>query len=171
VQQAARDSGCESPDEERKDNRHRDTGKSGKEHRGKRLSFYKSKLIVEQIGKSELYGVIQKVICVCISNYELFSGVKEYLNCFRFYNRENGLCFEEIPEEVYTVELAKVPEKDDGTAWRDRMSQNEGYYLDGLEKGKRESMLEIARNLKSLKVSVDKIVRATGLTPDEVAKL
>jgi predicted transposase/invertase (TIGR01784 family) len=61
-------------------------------HIGKRLSFYKSKLIVEQIGKSELYSVIQRVICICITKYELFTGVEDYLNSFRFYNPKNGLC-------------------------------------------------------------------------------
>jgi predicted transposase/invertase (TIGR01784 family) len=152
-------------------------------HIGKRLSFYKSKLIVEQIGKSELYSVIQKVICICITNYELFPMVMDYLNNFRFYNKKNELCFEDIPEEVYTLELSKVPSRSDGTtgwewmqflrakrkedfemiaaknpeirkavntlyelsadekvraeyetrqkAWRDRMSQNEGYYREG----------------------------------------
>jgi predicted transposase/invertase (TIGR01784 family) len=186
---------------------------------GKRLSFYKSKLIVEQIGKSELYSVIQRVICICICNYELFPGVEEYVNHFRFYNPGNGLYFEEIPEEVYTLELGKVPEKDDGTgswewtqffrsrrreefemvagknpeirkavdslyelsgdervraeyemrqkAWRDRLSQNEGYYLEGRQEG----ILEIARNLKALEISADKIARATGLSLDDVAKL
>jgi predicted transposase/invertase (TIGR01784 family) len=82
---------------------------------GKRLSFYKSKLIVEQIGKRELYSVIQKVICICITNYELFAGVHDYLNNFKFYNPKNGLCFEDIPEEVYTLELPKVPIMNDGT--------------------------------------------------------
>ena len=83
---------------------------------GKRLSFYKSKLIVEQIGKSENFTVIQKVICICITSNELFSGVKEYINSFCFYNPENGLYFEDIPEEVYTLELSKVPSVNDGTA-------------------------------------------------------
>jgi predicted transposase/invertase (TIGR01784 family) len=70
---------------------------------------------VEQIGKGERYNVIQKVICICISNYELFAGVDGYLNSFKFYNPKNGLCFEVIPEEVYTLELPKVPVKSDGT--------------------------------------------------------
>jgi predicted transposase/invertase (TIGR01784 family) len=82
---------------------------------GKRLSFYKSKLIVEQIGKGDRYNVIQKVICICISNYELFPGAAGYLNNFKFYNPKNGLCFEDIPEEVYTLELPKAPVKSDGT--------------------------------------------------------
>ena len=83
---------------------------------GKRLSFYKSKLIVEQISKNEYYNTIQKVICICITSYKLFAGVKDYLNRFRFFNQKNGLCFEDIPEEILTLELPKVPVKNDGTA-------------------------------------------------------
>jgi predicted transposase/invertase (TIGR01784 family) len=81
---------------------------------GKRISFYKSKLVAGQIGEGERYEVIQRVICVCILDYPLFSGTEEYLNRFRFYNPENGLCFEEIPEEIYTMELPKVPGESDG---------------------------------------------------------
>jgi predicted transposase/invertase (TIGR01784 family) len=98
---------------------------------GQRLSFYKSKLIVEQIGKGERYNVIQKVIC--ISNYELFPGTADYLNNFKFYNPKNGLCFEDIPEEVYTLELPKAPVKSDGTTgweWMQflRGKQKEDWY-------------------------------------------
>jgi hypothetical protein len=73
---------------------------------------------VEQIGKGERYNVIQRVICICISDYELFPGVSGYLNNFRFYNPKNGLCFEDIPEEVYTLELPKAPVKSDGSTGR-----------------------------------------------------
>jgi predicted transposase/invertase (TIGR01784 family) len=83
---------------------------------GNRLSFYKSKLIVEQVAKGEDYNVIQKVICICITNHELFAGEKDYQNNFRFIDEKNGLCFEDIPEEIYTLELPKVPETNDGTA-------------------------------------------------------
>jgi predicted transposase/invertase (TIGR01784 family) len=186
---------------------------------GKRLSFYKSKLIVEQIGKSELYNVIQKVICICITDYELFPGINGYLNRFQFYNPKNGLCFEDIPEEVYTLELPKVPALTDGTkgwewmkflkakgkeefemaavqnpeirkavdtlyeisadekvraeyemrqkAWRDRISQFDGYYQDGLQKGRLEGLQETARNLKAMGFSDDQIRKATGLAEDE----
>jgi predicted transposase/invertase (TIGR01784 family) len=64
---------------------------------GKRLSFYKSKLITEQIAKSEHYNVIQRVICICITGQELFARVKNYLNSFRFFIPVNGLCFLGIP--------------------------------------------------------------------------
>jgi predicted transposase/invertase (TIGR01784 family) len=142
------------------------------------------------------------------------------LNSFRFYNRKNGLCFEDIPEEVYTLELPKVPALPDGTsgwewmqflrakrkeefemaamqnpeirkavdtlyeisadekvrseyemrqkAWRDRMSQNEGYYQEGLQKGRQEGLQEIAQNLKAMGFSADQIRKATGLTEEQL---
>jgi len=83
-------------------------------HIGKRLSFYKSKMIVEQMGKHDPYEKIQRVICVCILSRALFPEAKEYLNRFRFHNRENDLCFDDIPEEIYTLELSKVPDTHDG---------------------------------------------------------
>ena len=82
---------------------------------GRRLSFYKSKLIVEQIGQSEMYSAIQKVICICITSYELFPKEKDYINNFMFYNPKNGLLFADIPEEIYTLELPKVPASNDGS--------------------------------------------------------
>ncbi|GHV48340.1 hypothetical protein AGMMS49546_38820 [Spirochaetia bacterium] len=114
---------------------------------GKRLSFYKSKLIVEQIGKSELYSVIQKVICICITNYELFTGVDDYLNNFRFYNPKNGLCFEAIPEEVYILELPKVPVKNDGT--------NGWQWLQFLRAKRKEDFEMVAEKKPEIRKAVD----------------
>ncbi|MDR1257420.1 MAG: Rpn family recombination-promoting nuclease/putative transposase [Spirochaetaceae bacterium] len=88
---------------------------------GKRISFYKSKLITGQIGEGERYDVIRRVICVCILDYPLFRETKEYLNRFKFYNPDNGLCFEGMPEEIYTMELPKVPAESDGRAVWDWM--------------------------------------------------
>jgi predicted transposase/invertase (TIGR01784 family) len=83
---------------------------------GKRLSFYKSKLIVEQIGEGDPYTLIQQVICICITDYELFPGIAEHWNKFSFYNPKNGLYFKEVPEEIHTIELPKVPVESDGSA-------------------------------------------------------
>ena len=83
---------------------------------GRRLSYYKSKMVVEQISKGEKYHVIQRVICICITDYTLFPETLDYLNDFIFYNPKNGLRFKDIPEEIYTLELTKVPEQNDGSA-------------------------------------------------------
>jgi predicted transposase/invertase (TIGR01784 family) len=199
---------------------------------GQRLSFYKSKLIVEQIGKGDYYSVIQKVICICITNYKLFPDEIAYLNIFKFCNTKNGLCFEDIPEEIYTLELPKVPALSDGSigwewlqflrarrkeefemaaiknpeirkavdtlyrlssdeevqaeyerrlkAWRDRVSQNEGFFLDGIQQGmqqgrqqgvqqgRQESLFETARKMKADSLSTDQIVKYTGLTEQQI---
>ena len=58
---------------------------------GNRISFYKSKLIAEQMGEGNKYDVIQKVICICILSYVLFPQKQEYINYFRYYNSKNDL--------------------------------------------------------------------------------
>ncbi|MDR0377278.1 MAG: Rpn family recombination-promoting nuclease/putative transposase [Spirochaetaceae bacterium] len=105
----------------------------------KRISFYKSKLIVEQIGEGERYDVIRRVICVCILDHPFFRKETEYLNRFRYYNPETGLCFEGMPEEIYMIELTKVPEESDGRAAWDWMR-----FLRG--KGKEEFEMIAERN-------------------------
>ena len=87
---------------------------------GERISFYKSRLIVDQIGKGEHYDKIQRVICVCITDHAIHKEDRRYLNYFCFSNPETGLRFKEIPEEIFTLELPKVPAESDGSkiwAW------------------------------------------------------
>jgi len=82
---------------------------------GERISFYKSRLIVDQIGKGEHYDKIQRVICVCITDHVLHKEDSRYLNYFCFCNPETGLRFEGIPEEIFTLELPKLPADTDGS--------------------------------------------------------
>jgi predicted transposase/invertase (TIGR01784 family) len=198
---------------------------------GKRLSFYKSKLIVEQISKSEMYSVIQRVICICITDYKLFPDTNEYMNRFVYMNPVNGLVFEDIPEEIYTLELPKLPVEYDGSslwdwlqffksrekeefemvanknpeirkavntlyelssdekvraeyemrlkAWRDRLSQNDGYFQDGILKGRVEGRVEgeeskalsIAQELIHMGLPFDAIVSSTKLDPEKIKAL
>ena len=84
------------------------------DERNKSMLIDLLKSFVEQMGKHDPYEKIQRVICVCILSRALFPEAKEYLNRFRFHNRENDLCFDDIPEEIYTLELSKVPDTHDG---------------------------------------------------------
>ena len=52
-------------------------------------------------------------------------------------------------------------------AWMDRQSQFDGYF----KKGKAEGKAETARNLKLLGVSMDLIIKSTGLSQEEIAQL
>jgi len=57
-------------------------------------------------------------------------------------------------------------------AWRDRVSQNKGYYMDGIQKGREEgreeNRRETARKMKNLGRPVEEIVAVTGLLLEDV---
>ena len=59
--------------------------------------------------------------------------------------------------------------------YRDTLVVMEGQYMEGERKGRAEGELkgrmDIARNLKAMGLSIDDIVKASGLTADEVAAL
>jgi predicted transposase/invertase (TIGR01784 family) len=116
---------------------------------GKRLSFYKSKLITGQVGEGNDYCVIHRVICVCITNYTVFPWRWEYLNKFVFCNPETGLVFDEMPEEVYTLELPKVPRQNDGKrVWG---------WLQFLRSRKKEEFDMVAEMNPEIKKAVEKL--------------
>ena len=60
-------------------------------------------------------------------------------------------------------------------AWMDRQSQFDGYFKKGIAEGEAKGIekgkVETARNLKSLGVSIDIIIKSTGLSSEERAKL
>ena len=86
-------------------------------HMGKRISYYKSSLIAEQICSGDDYNKIQTVICVVITKHIMHKHIKGYINRFRFQTDEGEL-FEDMPEEIYTIELPKIPAEDDGSKSR-----------------------------------------------------
>ena len=114
---------------------------------GKRISYYKSMLIVEQLGKGGQYENIQQVICIVITDYVLFETVKEYVNHFRFYNKANDLYFDEIPEEIYTIEIPKLPKESDGS-----MGWN---WIQFLGSQSREEFEMIAEKHRDIRQAVD----------------
>lgn len=42
---------------------------------------------------------------------------------------------------------------------------------EGLAKGKVEGIVTVARNLKAMNLPVEEIIKATGLSPEEIAEL
>jgi len=53
----------------------------------------------------------------------------------------------------------------------DRLSQLEGAFLDGKQEGKRDTIIETARKMKAINLSVDQIVECTGLTEEQIKSL
>ena len=183
-----------------------------------RIVFYESKLITEQIGSSERYDKIQKVISIIITDENLISTSPRYHHRFVFYDVEAGVEFTDLIE-LHTLELRKLPKNTDGTElydWarfiaaeteeelkmiaernpqigravvrlralsadeqaRDMLERREKaqrdfemFMNDAEKKGRAEERIEVARNLLAMGLSVEQIVKATGLTLGEIESL
>ena len=77
----------------------------------KRIAFYLSRLIVDQIGDSDPYTKIKRSIVIFIADYELIKNSHEYHKVWRLRD-ENGRDFSNVME-LNTIELPKLPEKND----------------------------------------------------------
>ncbi|MDR2900385.1 MAG: Rpn family recombination-promoting nuclease/putative transposase [Treponema sp.] len=80
----------------------------------KRILFYASKLITEQIGSREKYNEIQNVISIIITDKTLISDSKKYFHHFTFYDHEANIEFSDLVE-INTIELDKLPKNVDGS--------------------------------------------------------
>ncbi len=80
----------------------------------KRIIFYSSKLITEQIGSGGNYNEIQNVISIIITDKTLVQDSAKYHHRFTLYDNEAGVEFSDIVE-INTLELNKLPENTDGT--------------------------------------------------------
>ncbi len=80
----------------------------------RRIIFYSSKLITEQIGSGGNYNEIENVISIIITDKTLVQDSAEYHHRFTFYDNKAGTEFTDLVE-INTLELNKLPENDDGT--------------------------------------------------------
>jgi predicted transposase/invertase (TIGR01784 family) len=79
-----------------------------------RIIFYDAKLITEQLGNSDKYKEIQKVISIIITEENLIPVSPRYHHRFTFYDQEAQVEFTDIIE-IHTLELGKLPDGTDGT--------------------------------------------------------
>jgi len=79
-----------------------------------RIIYYDAKLITEQLSSGGKYDAIQKVISIVITEEKIVKNSPNYHHRFVFYDSEAGVQFSDIIE-IHTLELKKLPEKDDGT--------------------------------------------------------
>ena len=77
----------------------------------KRISFYTSKMIVEQVKSGYQYDRINKVISILIVDFLMVKENKEYHNRFRLYDERTGARFPDSIE-VNVLELPKICEAD-----------------------------------------------------------
>ena len=79
-----------------------------------RVVYYSAKMITEQVGSSEQYKNINRVISIIITDYVLIPGSKRYHNRFTLYDPESRSEFTDLIE-VHVLELPKIPAEWDGT--------------------------------------------------------
>lgn len=84
----------------------------------KRLVFYMSKLITEQLGSSEDYEKINRAISIVITDEKLVKQSPRYNHRFRLYDCEAGVEFTDLVE-INTIELSKLPPAADGSSLYD----------------------------------------------------
>ena len=73
----------------------------------KRITYYDSKMITEQIGKNENYEDIKQVITIVITEKEFIPKSPNYHHRFTMYDYINGVELTDIVE-VHTLELCKL---------------------------------------------------------------
>jgi len=84
----------------------------------RRIIFYNSKLVTEQLGFGNDYENINKVISIVITKEKLISNSLKYHHSFLFYDSEADVEFTDIVE-IHTLELCKLPKITDGTTLYD----------------------------------------------------
>ena len=80
-----------------------------------RIEYYKSKLVIEQVGIGAYYDRIQPIISIAIVDFVMFPEDGNYHNRFIRCNPDNGLVFSPYPE-THILELPKISKDSDGTA-------------------------------------------------------
>jgi predicted transposase/invertase (TIGR01784 family) len=80
----------------------------------KRIVFYESKLITEQLGAGSNYDAIQNVISIIILDKTLIEGSQRYHHRFAFADLDAGVELTDLVA-IHTLELDKLPKAADGT--------------------------------------------------------
>jgi predicted transposase/invertase (TIGR01784 family) len=84
-----------------------------------RICFYKSKMIVEQLGEGDWYGSVKKVISIIVADFNFIEGGDEnrYHHCYRQMDSADGTYFGDV-EEIHVLELPKLTEASErGAVW------------------------------------------------------
>ena len=124
-----------------------------------RIILYNSKLIAEQIGSGNNYDIIKKVVSIIITDEIFISGKSKYHHRFTYYDPEDLTEFTDIVE-IHTLELNKLPSKDDGTTLYNWVKFIAAKSYDDLDK--------LAERNKEIKMAV---VKYKELTADERTRM
>jgi predicted transposase/invertase (TIGR01784 family) len=76
----------------------------------KRIAYYQSKMIDEQISAGDDYDVIKKVISIVIADFKMIKESPDYWHTFRMHDALHNVEFSDI-QEIHTLELPKLPKE------------------------------------------------------------
>ncbi|GHT15316.1 transposase [Planctomycetales bacterium] len=124
-----------------------------------RILYYVSKMVPQQIGKGNDYAVIKRVINVVITDFILIHDSKLYHNTYRLYDEKSCSRFTDLLE-IHTLELPKLPGKNDKTAlWN---------WLQFFRSNKEEELSMLAKKSPQIKKAVGVLME---LSADERTRL
>jgi predicted transposase/invertase (TIGR01784 family) len=124
----------------------------------KRLIFYESRLITEQLSAGSSYDTIQNVISIVITDKTLIEKSPRYHHRFTFFDHEAGVEFTDLVA-IHTLELNKLPEAADGTQLYDWAS-----FIAAMSE---EELAVVAERNPQIKKAV---VKLRALSADEQAR-
>jgi len=81
-----------------------------------RIVFYDSSLIAGQIGESQEYDKLKRVVSIIITDYELIAESHPYHHRFTLYDTRAAVEFTDLLE-IHTLELTKIPPEPDVYLW------------------------------------------------------
>ena len=123
----------------------------------KRIAYYNARIFSGQLNKGFDYERLYRTVSVVITNFVLITENMHCINRFRWYNNEGVLLTD--AQEINTLELAKLPETDDGTKlWQ---------WLKLLILRKEDEMEELAKDNNAMK---NVIVTLREMSADEAER-
>jgi len=123
-----------------------------------RLVFYDSGLITGQIGESEDYQTMKRVISILITGYPLIHESPLYHHRFTLYDHRAAVEFTDLLE-IRTLELTKLPEIPDVYLW---------YWLRFFSAETKEELDMVANASPAIREATERVMK---LSKDERARL
>jgi len=123
-----------------------------------RIAYYNDRIFVGQLGIGEDYSKLKRTISIIITDFVLITENSDCFNRFRWYNIDNRTMLTDA-QEINTLELAKLPETDDGTKlWQ---------WLKLLMLRREDEMEEVAKDNTAIK---NVIVTLREMSADEAER-
>jgi predicted transposase/invertase (TIGR01784 family) len=118
----------------------------------KRMNFYASQMVVEQLTSGVRFRVLNRAISIVIADFVMLQEDAAYHHCFRMYDEKNRVRYPESTE-INTLELPKMKEPD-GTAL--------GEWLAFFKAKTEEELMNAAEKNPAIKEALEHVIYLSG---------